>query len=881
MPSLPTGTVTFLFTDIEGSTKLLQRLQGEAEEAFALHHDLLRGAIEGSGGTVVRTEGDAFFAAFSDAPAAVGAAVEAQRALGGQQWPGGEPIRVRIGLHTGAGVLGGDDYLGLDVHRAARIAASAHGGQIVVSAATHALADGSAGAGFLDLGEHRFKDLLHPERVFQVLAEGLADEFPPLASLSAIPNNLPLELTSFVDRPEVRAAGALLDTHRLLTLTGPGGTGKTRLSLQIAAERSDRYQGVFFIPLDAVAEPSMVATTIAFALGLSHTSGDPAQRLAQHLADRAYLLVLDNFEQVLGAAPLVADLLRAAPGLHVIVTSRAALRIAGEQEFPVPPLAVPNGKRDVDTLRTIGSVALFVERAMAARPEFALDAANAGAVAEIARRLDGLPLAIELAAARVKLLPPQTMLERLGGSLDLLASNRRDLPDRQRTLRGAIAWSYDLLSEPERRLARLLAVFRGGATLDTIEEVCRRVIVTAEEPLLTTLEALVDHSLVRPDERADGPRFGMLETIRGFAWEALQASDECAAVERAHVDTFVDLAERLGPSLTTVDQARTLERIDAERDNLRGALGFAVSSEAASAAHRLAAAFWRYWHMRGLIPEGRRHLDAVLALDPGDPRLRARSFEAAGGLAYWANDMPAASDLYRRALEEAEASGDRDLTGFAWFNLAFPSLMSQPGSVDVTAGTEALDRAEAIFEETGNRLGLASVSWGRSIAAIRIEDFPTVAALGLRANALFSAEGDTFMAAWSNHNAELAYIRLGQIDQAVPLARVVLDIFADAGDVSGITLTLGNLAFVAAQLGLDEQALRVWGAVNGLAGRTGMNLMDVAAAWVGLGLNEAFNRVDPADRKRWEAAGHGLGTTEAIALGREIIDLARARLADG
>lgn len=875
MSSLPTGTVTFLFTDIEGSTRLLQRLGGSGRDVFAAHNAIMREAIEGSGGIVVRTEGDSFFAAFAAAPAAVTAAVAAQRRLAAAPWPEDGRVLVRMGIHSGEGVLGGDDYIGLDVHRAARIAASAHGGQIVVSQATRALAADAPGAAYRDLGEHRFKDLLHPERVYQVTAEGLEDEFPALSSLSAVPNNLPLELTSFVGRPEVAAAGALLDGHRLVTLTGPGGTGKTRLALQIAAERSDRYEGVFFVPLDMVAEPSMVAVTIASAIGLSHTAEDPVVRLGAYLKDRAFLLVLDNFEQVLAASPQVATLLMASPKLNVIVTSRAGLRIAGEQEFPVPPLAVPNGKRDVETLRTIGSVALFVERAMASRPEFALDAGNAHAVAEITRRLDGLPLAIELAAARVKLLPPQTMLERLGGTLDLLESNRRDLPDRQRTLRGAIAWSYDLLDEEERRLVRLLSVFRGGATLAMIEEVCGRV-SGASSGLLGTLESLVEHSLVRPDEQAGEARFAMLETIRGFAWEALQATAECSAIQDAHLDAFVELAERVSPHLTTAGQLRALAELDAERDNLRAALGFAVTSRRAVQAHRLAATMWRYWHMRGLIPEGREGVDAALALDPDDPALRAKTFEAAGGLAYWANDMPGALVLYRNALREAEAADDPHLRGFAHYNLAFPSMMSDPPHMNVAAGIEQLDAAESLFAATGDQIGMASVAWGRSMVAMGQGDLPAVVELGLKAKEMFAAAGDTFMAAWSNHNAGLGYIRLGDLEHAVPIADDSLDEFEAAGDISGIILTLGNLVFVAVNLLEDERALRLWGAIIAIAGRSGMNLLEVQGEFVGLTIAEAVARLDPADVERWQAAGRLLGVDEAIALGREIIAIARS-----
>ncbi len=880
MSSLPTGTVTFLFTDIEGSTKLVQRLGERAPEMFAIHGDVMRRAMDDAGGTVIRTEGDSFFVVFPSAPNAVTAAVEAQRGLAATAWPDDAQVAVRMGMHTGVGALGGDDYVGIDVHRAARIASAAHGGQVVVSEATRALAGDLAGIGYRDLGEHRLKDLEHPQRVFQVTAEGLRVDFPALMSLSAIPNNLPTELTSFIDRPEVAAAGALLDEHRLLTLTGPGGTGKTRLALQIAADRSDRYDGVYFVALASVTDPSLVAMTIASTIGLSHTAEDPLARLVEYLKSRRFLLVLDNFEQIVEAASVVSRLLADTPTLSVIVTSRAGLHVSGEQEFPVPPLSVPNGKRDLDSLRSTGAVALFVERAMAARPEFALNAANASAVAEITRRLDGLPLAIELAAARVRLLPPQTMLERLGGTLDLLESNRRDLPDRQRTLRGAISWSYDLLDDDEKRLVRLMSVFRGGATLETIEGVCARV-SGVSAGLLGRLESLVDHSLVRPEDQGDALRFGMLETIREFMWEELRATDECSAVEAAHLAAFVELAEQVAPGLTGTDQVGALRRLDAERDNLRAAMVFAVETGRSAEAHRLAAAMWRYWHMRGLVPEGRARVDAALGLGTDDPALRSRALEAAGGLAYWANDMDAAGGYYAGALTSAEEAADDRLIGFAHYNLAFPAMMRDPAHMDVAAGLSELDQADEIFDRTGDRLGHASVAWGRSMVAIGTEDFDRVAEVALEANAIFEDLGDAFMAAWSKHNAELAYIRLGDLRRAVPLAETCLNVFAAADDVSGITLTLGNVVYIALSLDIVETGLRLWGAVEMLAERSGINLFRAAGEFFGLTVERARAEVDPADRERWAEEGRGLGKEEAIDLGRDVIAAVKSRLADG
>ena len=385
---------------------------------------------------------------------------------------------------------------------------------------------------------------------------------------------------------------------------------------------------------------------------------------------------------------------------------------------------------------------------------------------------------------------------------------------------------------------------------------------------------------MRPDEQAGEARFAMLETIREFAWEALQATTECSSIQDAHLDAFVELAERVSPQLTTAGQLRALAELDAERDNLRAALGFAVASGKAVQAHRINATMWRYWHMRGLIAEGRDRVNAALALDPGDPALRARTFEAAGGLAYWANDMPGALVLYRDALREAEAADDPRLRGFAHYNLAFPSMMSKPPNMNVAAGIEQLDAAESLFAATGDQMGLASVAWGRSMVAMGQRDLPAVVELGLKAKAMFTAAGDTFMAAWSNHNAGLGYIRLGDLEHAIPIAADSLDEFETAGDISGIILTLGNLVFVALNLLEDERALRLWGAINAIAARSGMNLLEVQGEFVGLTVAEAVARLDPADVERWQAAGRPLDTEEAIALGREIIAIARGRHAD-
>ncbi|HEY6056813.1 MAG TPA: adenylate/guanylate cyclase domain-containing protein, partial [Candidatus Limnocylindrales bacterium] len=456
---LPTGTLTFLFTDIEGSTRLVAALGERFGPLLERHQALLRAAFDARGGVEVATEGDSFFVVFASAGAAVVAAAAAQRALAAEHWPAGvEGVRVRMGLHTGEGRLGGDNYVGLDVHRAARIGAAAHGGQVLLSDVTRALAAESLPDDLVlrDLGEHRLKDLERPERLVQLVVRGLPEEFPPPRTLEA-PTNLPAQVTSFVGRArEVEEIEALVRRSRLVTLVGPGGTGKTRLSLRVAERlRQEFAAGAFFVDLSPLIDPALIAATIAHALGVREEPSRPlVQSLEGHLRDLRLLLVLDNFEQVTRGAALVGDLMRAAPGLAVLVTSRVVLHVTGEQEYPVAPLRLPDTDRlpPLGMLTGIDSIALFSVRAQAVWPDFVVDAENAAAVAAICARLDGLPLAIELAAARIKLMAPQAILSRLEKRLAILTSTAGDLPERQRSLRGAIEWSHDLLDPTERAL---------------------------------------------------------------------------------------------------------------------------------------------------------------------------------------------------------------------------------------------------------------------------------------------------------------------------------------------------------------------------------------------------------------------------------------------
>ena len=527
MRDLPTGTVSLLFTDIEGSTRLLQQVGEYYTDLLEECRQLLRASFQQWNGNVVDTQGDAFFVAFARATDAVSAAVAAQHALASHLWPEGVVVRVRMGIHTGEPMLSAENYIGLDVHHAARIMSAGHGGQVLLSQTTRELVEHglSDDVSLRDLGAHRLKDLQHPSHLFQLVIGGLPADFPPLKTLDTHPNNLPVQLTSLIGREqEIATVQRLLSREdvRLLTLTGPGGTGKTRLGLQVAAELSDRLaDGVFFVNLAPISDPALVVPTIAQTLEVKETGNQSLLDLLKvSLRDKHLLLLLDNFEQVISAASQVTNLLAACPKLKIVVTSRAVLHVRGEQEYAVPPLALPDPKRlpDLVALAQYEAVALFIQRAQAVKPEFQVTNANAPAVAEICTRLDGLPLAIELAAARSKVLPPQALLARLRQRLAVLTSEARDVPARQQTLRSTIEWSYQLLDAEEQRLFRQLCIFVGGCTLQAAEAVC----VTPGDgdttrSVLDGVSSLIDKSLLRQSEQeGEEPRLVMLETIREY-----------------------------------------------------------------------------------------------------------------------------------------------------------------------------------------------------------------------------------------------------------------------------------------------------------------------------------------------------------------------------
>ncbi|HSO29970.1 MAG TPA: adenylate/guanylate cyclase domain-containing protein [Candidatus Sulfomarinibacteraceae bacterium] len=897
-PGTP-GTLAFLFSDIEGSTRLEQAL-GTAVYATLRerHRELLRAAFTTYGGQEQGTEGDSFFVAFPVATDALGAALDGQRAVNAEPWPDGATIRVRMGLNAGETTMAGGSLVGLAINRAARIAHVAHGGQILVSEAVRALTGGGlpAGASLLDLGAHRLKDLREPEHLYQLSVPDLPAQFPPLATLDARPNNLPTQLTSFVGRAdELEAACGLLAGNRLLTFTGPGGTGKTRLSLQVAATAVDDFvDGVFFVPLETVRDPDLVASRIAGEIGLQEAVGRSSRDLlVEWLAGRRVLLVLDNFEQVLGAGPLVADILRAAPGLKVIVTSRAPLRVSGEQEYPVPGLPVPpdpgglggyeqarlagSGVVDIDRLSTYEAVRLFIARARAVRPDFSVTNENAPAVAAICARLHGMPLAIELAAARVKLLGPDAILARLENQLNLLAAGARDLPARQQTLRGAIAWSYDILDEPHRRLLDRLSTCVGGFDLEAAEAIGGPSSELGLD-ILDGLMALADQSLLRAID-GDPPRFYLLETIREFAAEMLATRDEATAIHDRHARWFLGLAEASVPRLSGAEQRALLGRLELEHDNIRAVLDRAAAAGDADTAIRLAFAMWRFWQKRGHLYEARRRLEAFATApwSHGDPVLRARLMEALGGVLWWQADLVAMKTAYSEAVDLWRGLGDKAEIANALYNYAFAfSVSPDPGADPTTAdpdgeGRRAQEEALALYEELGDVRGQANVLWGIGTGEYFLKATDAGEARIRRALELFEQVGDVTMAAWARHMLGGALLRQARPAESRPVLLEALRHFHEASDASGIVLSLDDLASQAVADGDIVRAARLRGAARRLTASTGAKLAGFVDAVLETGARpHVGSRLSEEDLARYGAEGAAMTLDEAVAYALEV-----------
>jgi predicted ATPase/class 3 adenylate cyclase/Tfp pilus assembly protein PilF len=818
MAQLPTGTVTFLFTDIEGSTRLWEEHPMRMKAALARHDAILREAIAANGGYIFKRIGDAFCAAFDTAPQGVDAAIAAQRALYKEEWGEVGSLKVRMALHTGAAQEREGDYLGPTLDRITGLLPVGHGGETLLSMATEQLIADQlpTGVTLQDMGERRLRDLIHEEHIFQLVIPGLPNEFPPLRTLEGRPNNLPARTTPLIGRErEVKQCCNLfkLGNVRLLTLTGPGGIGKTRLGLQIAAELLDEFpDGVFVVGLSPVSDPSLVASSISQALGVREALGQSlVQSLKDYLRGKQMLLVLDNFEQLLEAAPLVWELLGAAPGLRILVTSRAILHLSVEQEYEVPPLSLPehDAHPDLETLSQFEAVALFANRAQAVKHDFRLTAENASAVLEICSRLEGLPLAIELAAARIKILPPQAMLARLDSRLGLLTGGGRDLPARQQTMRATIAWSYDLLEEGEQVLFRRLSIFVRNCTFEAAEAVAnvgdqglgisvasrndQRMPISPSENLelkttnpqspipnpqspipldidvLDGISSLVNKSLMRQVQTNDGElRFGMLETIRAFGLEKVAEAGEEDAIRERHAEFFLKLAEEAEPQLSGAHQTMWLDRLEIEHDNLRSAMEWANEHDQAELGLRLAAALWRFWYMRSYLSEGRRWTLGLLALPGALARTaaRAKALNGAANLIYNQGDYNTAFALHEESLSISRELGDRRGVSASLNNL---------GLIARNHGEYA--KAREYFEEA---LEINRAMGNRSWEAINLNNLGTV----------LHQQGDSTLAR--------------------ELQEKSLAIFTSLNDHWGISMALGDLGNVVADQAEYGEARRLY-----------------------------------------------------------------------
>lgn len=741
----PSGTVTFLRTDLEGSTRLAQRYGPRWDAVLARHHVLVRSAIRAHHGHEVRTEGDAFLAAFADASGAAAVGVAITRAMADEPWPESPPLRVRIGLHAASAYRSGDDYGGEGPPRVARIADAAAGGQILLTDGVRALLGNAppSGSSIRDLGWYRLRGFDALEHLFQLDVVGLPVDHPPLRGVIADADHLPIELTRFVGRHrDLERLDRLIGTTRLLTITGPGGTGKTRLAIEAARRTLDRFpDGAWFVDLSTVTDPSQVLPAIARGVGLFDGPTGPAvDRLADHLAGRTLLLVLDNLEQVVDAAIDVAGLLEVGPSVVILATSRVPLGVAAEQIVPLRPL-------DIDPTGHPDALELFLDRLARARPDLEVDDRARAIAMDICRAVDGLPLGIELAAARARSLPLTAIRDRLVARMPLPGSGPRDLPARQQTLQRTIDWSLGLLPATVSDGFGRLGVFEGSFAFEQVDALETR-LGGAGADALEIMSVLADHSLIGPVDDVHEPRYEMLETIRAASVATLVAGGAGRTeddVRAAHAAVFCQLAERAAADWGTRRQAGSLARLGRDQANLRAAIGWAIRAGETELARRLSGSLWRYWLMHGGLQEGRALADAVLAMPPNgatDETLLG-ALDAAGGLAYWAADPVAADAAYRRQLDTAQAIGAPGAIADAAFNLVHTRFILE----DETARIESLAIARRGYEAMGDARGLLRHDFSLAVAespqqppemaqarmltlldrARRIEDLPYVA----------------------------------------------------------------------------------------------------------------------------------------------------------
>ena len=861
-----------LFSDIEGSTALLSRLGDRYGEALSAHRAMLRRAIAAWGGREMSTEGDSFFVVFGSAADAVGCALAAQGELARYDWPGGDPVRVRMGLHSGEPTPHEDNYIGMDVHRAARIAATAHGGQVVLSEATVGLAAPLPdGVSVVDLGLHRLKDIAAPERIYQLAGPGLREDFPRLKSLGT-QASLPVPATPLVGRDEdlARLRAALSGPGvRLVTLTGTGGVGKTRLSLAAAAALETAFpHGVFFVALAAVRDADVMWKTLADSLDVD---GEGQAAVTEHVRDRRALLVLDNLEQLHGAAGVVAELLAAAPALVVLATSRRPLHLPGERELPVPPLQVPR-EASVEQVAACGAARLFVQQAGMSRPGFTLTSANAADIAAICQRLDGLPLAIELAAARIRLLTPHALLARLSRSLDLAAADIGQ-PSRQQTLRNAIAWSYDLLTEDLAGVFCCAGVFAGGCDLDALAA------VAAAGPGADPLDlaaGLHEVSLVTVTDGADGePRIGMLETIRRYALERLEQAGDLDDTRCRHAQHYAGVAERADEQLRGSGPAHlaALDRLEAEHDNLRAALAWSLQTPAAGAAPadrertatglRLVQALALFWYRHGHAAEGRRWLQRAIELtaeDGGAPLAQLAHW--LGVLLQQQGEQQSSLSFLERSLAIWRDLGDRDQQARELNSLGITH--HHLGNLD--AARSLLEESAAISREMGSDFRIAAALTNLGQLESDAGNFDRATQVLQEALAIDRKQGDMLGVALDQQSLAGVHLRAGRAREARDLLSAMADYVVSCGDPELLATTLEMSAANAAQLGEALRAARLTGAVEAVRQKTGIPIKQRDVVVLERFLAPARAAIAPQEWDAELAAGRALTQQQAATL---------------
>jgi predicted ATPase/class 3 adenylate cyclase len=838
----PTGTVTLLFTDIEGSTRLWDEHPDEMQVALVRHDAVLREVIESAGGYVFKTVGDAFCAAFADASEAVGAAVAGQRALGAQHWPASAQIRVRMAVHSGMCVERDDDYFGATVNRAARLEAIAHGGQIVVSGATAALVGDrlSNGVTLIDLGRHRLKDLGRAEQVFQVRATALADDFAPLRSLDnpALLHNLPAQASSFIGRNrELSELRGLVDSSRLVTVTGAGGAGKTRLALQVAADLLDGSgDGVWLVDLAPLTSGDLVAPTVATTLGVMEQPGrSMLEALLDALSGQRVLLILDNCEHLVDAVAKVAhSVLASCPRVCLLATSREPLGIDGEHVYRVPPLTLPDaGDEDVDQLGRSEAVWLFMERAAAQKPGFVLDAENAPVVARLCRRLDGMPLALELAAARLRVLSIADLDARLDQRFQVLTGGSRNALPRQQTLRALIDWSYDLLDPSERILLARLSVFVGGWNLDAAEAVGIGDGLEAYQ-MIDRLGSLVDKSLVQVDDTAARTRFHLLETVRAYAAERLLEQRAADDARRVHRDHYLALAELAAPELLGFRQGEWLDQLESEHDNLRAAMAQCLADPDPVPGLRLGAALRWYWRIRGYATEGAAFIDAMLdrAGDARSDGLRAGALMSAATLLADLGEHSAAEDRCREALSIGRALSDDRLTADALGRLGGTRFRQGAAAEGLAFVDEGLAHARA----TGRPDSIAALLNAKSLVlASGLEDLEGAERCYMEALPLLREIGDRHHLGVVLCNLAVDALESEDVDTAY-------EHLADMLSISRELRSLQSMMYCCLVLGLTDIVAEAYDAAAGhfvqalVGARRAGNLPLVASALLGLAL---------------------------------------------